>query len=152
MATATPRSVDISCPSTFNTRGDPTNLGSSWKKWRQGFDLYLIAAGITSDPQKEPLLLHCGGQDLREIFDTLPECTNDELSKYEKACKVLDDYFLPKQNKRYERHVFRSCQQKESEPIAQYVTRLRSLAKTCQFNDANDEIVDQVIENVIQRN
>lgn len=140
--------VDIKCPSTFDTHGDPTSLGTRWKKWRQGFDLYIIAAGITDNNQTKALLLHCGGEDLRELFDTLPEPDLPaETNVYKIACTKLDTYFLPRKNKRYERHVFRTCVQKDTnESIAQYVTRLRSLAKTCEFHDTDDEIVDQVIE------
>ena len=109
--------VDISCPTIFNTHGETTSLGTRWKKWLQGFNLYLIAAGITDANQKKALLLHCGGEDLRELFDTLPEPTADvATSDYEKACLSLNNYFLPKRNKRYERHVFRTCAQKDNEP------------------------------------
>ena len=41
--------------------------------------------------------------------------------------------------------------QKESEPISQYVTRLRTLGKTCEFHDIDDEIVDQIIEKCASR-
>uniref|UniRef100_A0A7M5XNH5 Endonuclease n=1 Tax=Clytia hemisphaerica TaxID=252671 RepID=A0A7M5XNH5_9CNID len=46
---------------------------------------------------------------------------------------------------RYERHVFRSCSQNNTESTGQYVSRLRQLATTCEFHDTQDEIVDQVI-------
>ena len=42
--------------------------------------------------------------------------------------------------------MFRLCYQKEGESIDSYLTRLRSLAKTCEFHDVNEELVDQVIE------
>ena len=41
--------------------------------------------------------------------------------------------------------LFHGCSQTENETISQYVTRLRRLAKTCDFADTNDELVDQVI-------
>jgi hypothetical protein len=147
------RFIDINCPSKFDTHGDTTSLGTRWQKWRQGFDLYLVAAGIIDSGQKKALLLHCGGEDLRELYDTLPQPIGlpEDANDYVKVCAALDIYFLPKKNKRYERHFFRICVQKEKEPITQYVTRLRALSKTCEFTDANDEIVDQVIEKCISR-
>ena len=139
------KSVDIACPTVFRAQGDPTSLGTRWKKWKKGFDLYLVAAAITDSTQKRALLLHCGGEELQEIFDTLKP-SDTEPDVYKAATEVLDTHFQPKQNKRYERHLFRTCIQIDSETISQYVTRLRTLSKTCQFHDPNDEIVDQVIE------
>ena len=136
---------NISQPPVFSAQGDPTSLGTRWKKWRKGFDLYLVAAAITVSNQKYALLLHCGGEDLQEIYDTLTPSAN-EPDVYKAATGALDNYFQPKQNKRYERHIFITCQQNEGETITQYVTRLRTFSKTCQFHDATDEIVDQVIE------
>ena len=86
--------------------------------------------------------MHCAGEDIQEIVETF----NDPVDTYERLVQALDKYFLPKQNKRYERHIFRQCNQKEDESIAQYATRLAILAKTCEFADVQDEIVDQVIE------
>jgi len=144
------RAIDITCPPIFNTHGDPTSLGTNWKKWLSGFDLYLIAAGVTTDNQQKALLLHCGGEDLRELYQTLPPLADgavgEDATEYLKVCTSLNTYFIPRQNKRYERHIFRSCAQEKNEPTSQYITRLRKLAKTCQFHDSNDEIVDQVIE------
>ena len=141
------KAIDIACPSNFPTHGDPTSLGVKWRKWRQGFNLYLTAAGITDPNQKKALLLHCGGTDLQEIHSTLTEpAVTDTTTVYDVACTALDNHFLPKQNKRYERHIFRSNSQMQDESISQYVTRLRTLAKSCEFPDVDDELVDQVIE------
>ena len=76
------------------------------------------------------------------FFFTLP----GDLSKYEDAAVALTNYFQPSSNVPYERHVFRSTEQRESETIEQYVTRLRQKAETCEFNDVEQQIRDQVIE------
>ena len=63
--------LDTSCPPFFIIHGEPTHLGSSWKKWCQCYNLYFVAAGVTYDAQKKTILLHCGGEDLSELLDTL---------------------------------------------------------------------------------
>ena len=136
------RAIDLNCPLIFDPKGDSTNLESRWKKWKKGFELYIIASGIENGVQKRALILHCAGEDIQEIVETF----NDPVDTYKRLVQALDKYFLPKQNKRYERHIFRQCNQKEDESIAQYATRLTILAKTCEFADVQDEIVDQVIE------
>ncbi|XP_057312279.1 uncharacterized protein K02A2.6-like [Hydractinia symbiolongicarpus] len=116
------QSVDISCPKPFNVQGD--------------------TAGITDDVRKRALILHCAGDDVQEVFDTLPNVG----TTYADAAAVLKIFFEPKQNKHFERHVFRCCKQNEGENIDAYVTRLRILAKTCVFHNTDEELVDQIIE------
>jgi len=47
------RFVDITAQNLFDVHGDTTSLGTRWLKWRQGFDLYLVAAGINKYWSKE---------------------------------------------------------------------------------------------------
>ena len=146
------KALDVQAPSKFSVDGDPTSLAPRWKKWRDGFNLYLRAVVITDTNQKKALLLHCGGEGLQEVLNTLPEPEPaDNANSYNDVVVALNAYFLPKQNKRYERHVFRGCSQTENDTISQYVTRLRMLAKTCDFADTNDELVDLVIEKCTSR-
>jgi len=65
------KSIDISCPAAFLTQNQ-TNIGSRWKKWKKAFNVYLIAANVTSAKQKHALL-HCGGEELQEVYNTLPD-------------------------------------------------------------------------------
>lgn len=136
------RTVDIACPVTFNHHSDPSKTGPLWQKWTKSFEIYLTAAAITDDNQKRALLLHCAGHDVQETFDTL----SNTGTTYKQAVDALTGYFTPKTNIRYERHQFRQCYQLKDETMAQYVTRLRVLAKTCNFTDNDDAIIDQVIE------
>ena len=89
-------------------------------------------------------------EDLREIFETLAITphTGDNATgtTYDNASTALDAHFTPKQNKRYKHHIFRNCHQQDGESMGQYVIRLRTLAKTCEFHDTEDEIVDQIIK------
>ena len=47
--------VDIASPSQFLTNTNPSNIGSTWKKWKKGFNIYLTAGGIT-DSKKSPAI------------------------------------------------------------------------------------------------
>jgi len=91
------KSIDISAPASFNIHEDPTNLGATWKKWKTKFGVYLTAANITDDNQSKALLLHCGGDDFLELFDTLPELDNlpDNTTENQKWIIKLDNHFLP---------------------------------------------------------
>jgi hypothetical protein len=96
------------------------------------------------DSQKVALLLHTGGADLQELYYTLvPE--NEEKGLKE-SFEVLDNYFVPKVNVPFERHLFRQMCQVAGETVDQFVCRLRQKALTCEFSDVDETIRDQLIE------
>ena len=82
----------------FDCTGNPTSVGPRWKRWKRLFEFFLEAKGITKDSQQKALLLHCAGQDVQDIFDTLTDpgpvpAEGDTL--YAKAMRPLDAHFLP---------------------------------------------------------
>lgn len=65
------------------------------------------------------------------------------------ALKAFDDYFTPKVNVPYERHVFRQMKQEESERINQFIARLTRRSVNCEFGGEvglKEHIRDQVID------
>ena len=113
-------------------------------KWKKSFEYYMNASGETEGGQKRAMLLHLVGQDAQDIFETF----TDTGDSYDNAITKFDDYFLPKKNDAFERHLFRKCKQNPGESIDSYVTRLKSLIKTCNYaaDIQNDAIRDQVID------
>ena len=102
----------------------------------------MVGFGITDDQRKKALLLHYGGEDLDDIFQTL----KPEKEDYKFAKAALDAYFTPKQNTIYETIVFTRTKQESNEAVDQYCTRLRQLASKCDFADDEREIKTQIIE------
>ena len=139
--------LNVSTPAPFPINTEPSRLATTWTKWLTSFDIYITAAGITDAARKKALLLHCGGEGLQEIFSTLTiEAADANNDDFKRATDALTAHFAPKKNKRFERHLFRNCAQGESETMNQYVTKLRTLVKSCEYADSNDAIIDQVIE------
>ena len=106
---------------------------------------YIRASGISDQKQKRAILLHLAGAEVQEIFETLPDTGDD----YKTALEKLNAHFNPCKNIAFERHVFRQATQRADESMDAFVTRLRTLAKTCQFDTDTslDEMLrDQVIE------
>ena len=96
------------------------------------------------DSQKVALLLHTGGADFQELYYTLiPE---DEEKDMKESFEVLDNYFVPKGNVPFERHLFRQMSQAAGETVDQFVCRLRQKALTCEFANVDETIRDQLIE------
>ena len=132
----------------FDPHGDAGSVSQKWQKWLRSFECFAAAAGCKDDRQKRQLLLHSAGPEVQDIFDTLAN-TGDV---YATAHESLTAYFRPQVNIPYNRHVFRQERQKPDETVAQFVTRLRQLAVTCDFGaSADDFIRDQVIDKCISK-
>ena len=132
----------------FDSSGDTSNLGIRWTRWLRSFELYAAGQGVTDAEQKKALLLHCAGLSVQDIFFTMTiaDPTGDE-NVYTVIVAKLNAHFLPKVNKTYERSVFRSMTQLQSETIGQFITRLRQRAVYCEFGGNLEEMIrDQVIE------
>ena len=127
----------------FDVHGDANSLCQRWEKWIKRFELYMGASGVTEGKQKRQLLLHCAGPDVQDIFYTLTN-TGDT---YDTAKTALTDYFTPRKNISYNRHIFRKETQKEGETTAQFATRLCELESVCEFGlQVSDFIWDQIID------
>ena len=71
---------------------------------------------------------------------------NEESSnEYETAKTQLKAYLEPQKNRRYEVYRFRQTTQAAPETLDQYHTCLCTMAQTCEFQDVDFEIEEQVI-------
>jgi transposase InsO family protein len=126
----------------FDLSGDPNELNDTWVKWKRGFDFYLRSRAIKDEDQKKALLFHCGGMALQELYFTL----DSEEKDYKATLEILNQYFLPKKNIPYERHLFRKMKQSDGETVDQFAYRLRKKAAHCGFQDVDEMIRDQLID------
>ncbi|XP_039252489.2 uncharacterized protein LOC120329778 [Styela clava] len=130
----------------FDSDGDPHCISQRWQRWRRSFKLYLTAKGTTEDSSKKALLLFTAGVKVQDIFYTLAGL--DEEKTFTEILNLLDEYFTPKSNIPFERHLFRQIKQASDETVDQFVCRLRRRATTCGFDDKEDDhIRNQVIDN-----
>ncbi|XP_064639559.1 uncharacterized protein K02A2.6-like [Lineus longissimus] len=135
----------ISLPNfaSFDPHTDPTAIGPRWERWLARFERLFVGIGLTDPTRKRALLLHYAGPDVDEIFDTLTETGDDD--DYNTAKAKLTAHFLPKKNVAFEVYNFRQCTQAKDETLDAYHTRLRKLAKTCDFANVDREICAQII-------
>lgn len=137
------------------------NCGLEWKNWHRSFEWYLKANHIDNEDDKFLKLMHLAGRKVQELFATLPEpAPTDQIihgplaagfvphpSEYEKAMAKLNEFFEPKKNSTYERHMLRMIKQEKGEKIGLFAMRLRTQADKCDFGDSiESNIKDQIIE------
>ena len=116
-----------------------SNMGPRWKKWLARFENLTIGMGIEDEKRKRALLLHYSGPEVDALEDS------GEDKDYKKAVEKLTAHFNPQVNTTYEVYNFRKAQQNEGESFDSFQPRLGTLAKTCEFADADKEIKEQII-------
>ena len=120
-----------------------TTIALRWEKWINRFDIFLVARNINNAERKKAMLLHSAGEEVYDVYDSLQipaESTYDEFKT------LLSEYFAPKRNMQYERYAFRKESQSASQTIDSYYTKLKGLAKHCEFADIDGEIFSQIIQ------
>ena len=129
-----------------------SSLAPRWKRWSDRFDNLMTALNVTDNARKKALLLHLAGETVFDIFEGLvvAEIAHDADpavdNVYTVAKRALDEHFNPKKNIEFERYSFRLAKQNNGESIEAYVVRLRSLAKYCEFANADAEIKSHLIQ------
>ena len=53
----------------FDAVGEPATLAQRWLTWKDEFELYVTASGISDPTQKRALLLHLAGPKVRDVFN-----------------------------------------------------------------------------------
>lgn len=137
------------------------SCGLEWKNWHRSFEWYLKANHIDDDADKFVKLLHLAGRKVQELYATLPVPPSinqvargplttgivPHLSDYEMALAKLNEFFEPKKNATYERHMFRVLKQEKDEKFGIFTMRLRVQAEKCEFGESvEDNIKDQITE------
>ena len=123
------------------------NVSDDWSKFKQEFELYLLATGLheKEDKQKVALLLHVAQKQAIEVYNTFTFDTGDE-NKYSVVVKKFEDYCNPKKNETYERYVFNSRNQAPGESFEQFVIDLKIKAKSCGFDTLKDSMIrDRIV-------
>ena len=59
----------IKCVESFVPIGEPSVIAAKWERWKKSFQFYVAALGNVADARKKALLLHCGGQEIQDIFE-----------------------------------------------------------------------------------
>ena len=136
--------LDIVSPAPFKVLGEQTSLAQKWDQYVKRFDYYIKASGVTRDEQKRALLLDVSGEEVQDLFETLTYTGNT----YAQAIDKLNEYFAPKKNIAFERHMFRQSKQEEDETVDNFIVRLSKLSISCDFSELQKEdmIRDQVVD------
>jgi len=119
-----------------NVRLSGSNVAESWRKWEQQFRIYYTAAELSkkTKPTQVAILLHCAGPEAQDIHKTFVfDGENSKADEYEHVLAKFKAYCNPKKNEVYERHRLWTRNQREGEPVDQWITELRTLIEGCEY-------------------
>lgn len=88
-------------------------IAQRWRKWIKRLENLFVAAAISDKKRQRALLLHYTGEEVSEIFDTLPDMGED----FETAKTKLNAYFDLKKNWDFEIYTFQQAKQSSGETM-----------------------------------
>ena len=111
------------------------------------FDLYLKASGKIKDKEDVQcaILLHVIGEEAMEIYNTFKFATEEDRTKLDVLKSKFEEYVNPRKNTEFARFWFREYKQQEGEIIYQFMTDLKTRAKSCKFGDQHDSMIRDCI-------
>lgn len=126
------------------------NIAENWKKWKQKFNIYLIATGLDSEMEirKVAVLLHVIGEEAIEKFNTF-RLNEEDSKRVSKILDAFDHYCMLKTNESVDRHIFFTRSQQPGESFNLFLTELKGLSLPCGFDTLRDGLIrDRIISGI----
>ena len=118
---------------------DARNLSLAWKRWKDKVDLYMdLVPSVFPTMAKIKLLLYMVGSKGREIYDTLPFEQHPEERSFKDDMDAFSNCCDPRKNETVERYKFFSRVQEVGEALEKFITDVKILAATCNFEELKD--------------
>ncbi len=131
---------NVPLPHKLNVKG---NLANNWKQWKKVWNAYETVTELSKRESnyRVAAFITCIGPEALQIHTGLPFTNDDERNDIATVMKLWDDHCLGKTNVIYERYKFNNRSQGEHESVDEYVTVLRSLVETCEFQTLKDDLI-----------
>ncbi|XP_072338611.1 uncharacterized protein [Scyliorhinus torazame] len=136
---------NIQPPPQFHISG---NLGANWKIFKQKFLLYIEASDLkaTWDVRKIALFLSTAGDHAIHIYNSLTFADGEDKTKFKTVLLKFDSHCDIEVNESYERYIFQQRLQGKGEPFQSFLTHLRILAQSCNYDSTADSMIrDQIV-------
>ncbi|XP_050518323.1 uncharacterized protein LOC126892728 [Diabrotica virgifera virgifera] len=119
------------------------NMRDNWSFFEQKFNIFLEASKLneeTDSLQGSVLLNRVGDRALR-IYNNFEWSSDEKKTSCKAILKKFKEYFTPSKNVTYERYLFFTRDKMGLETYDSYVTELRQLASTCEFDTLTDSLI-----------
>lgn len=106
------------------------NLSEQWKRFKQKFDLFIVATTTKEQPRTEAakaaLLLSVAGDEALDVFNTFKFEAQESKEDYSTIVQKFESYCSEVSNEVHERYLFRSRKQADGEPFEKFLRDLKS--------------------------
>ena len=139
-------STQLSQPPQLNLK-TATDVSKNWKKVKQAWQIYEIAAGVREKTEEVRLAIFLGPDAVEKYSSFLFESQGDRVNlervieKFGKDCKNVCNVLA-------ERNTFFCREQQKNECYDQYITDLRILCSSCEFSNPEEALRDQFALNI----
>ena len=135
----------------------------SWPEWKRRSDRYRLATELDEKAQRKQVnsLLYCMGHEAEKIYENFhlavevpenaAEGTVADAYNFDTVIRRFDTYFVPRRNVIFERARFHQRHQKEGESAENFYRALLELSENCNFHDRNEEIRDQMVVSILDK-
>ena len=117
------------------------STASNWRTWVAAWKNYSLATKLDKEDEVRQVatLLAVIGKEANKVFRTFTWASAGDEKKIAPVLKQFEDYCIPRENTIYERFLFFTRDQRESETVDQYMTELRQIAGNCDFESLTPE-------------
>ena len=122
------------------------NLVETWRRFKQHVErMFSGPLREKSEAEKFSYLLIWVGEKGRDIFNTWAELEEGDSNKLKPLYVRFEQQVSPKANPIFARYKFYNRIQGQAEPVEQFITESKLLAKDCAFQDSEDMIRDRIV-------
>lgn len=137
--------INIPFPPKLDLSG---NVANNWKRFKRVWENYEIASGLTTRgmQQRTATLLTCIGADALNVYDGLVFENEEERGDVNAVLQKFETFCLGQTNETFERFCFNKREQEPHENIDTYAAALRTLARTCNYGELEDDFIrDRIV-------
>ena len=126
------------------------DVGLTWKKFKQSWHIYETATGNNEKPDniRVATFLHVAGTDAIEKYNAFSWDEEGDQNRISKVIEKFDKDCQSTTNILIERKKFFKLKQKKGETCEQFVSNLRILCSTCEFETPEEHLRDQFVLNI----
>lgn len=134
----------------MNTLTEFNAASETWDSYITRFECFLEANDYTrlSESRKRACFLNLCGREMFNIAGTIVVPQSVHNVPWEVLMAKLKNHYAPAPSHIAWRHAFHRRNQREGEPLNDYIAALRVAALFCEFWDLDDILLDQIVTGV----